>query len=96
MSTAGSGRKVADDMEQLLSAGRQGRCFVTQDYHVFARLTQLFFARALPHAGVLFISPALAAQDAASVAEALARYARDHDDGLPPYTLDWVEPLPSE
>ena len=96
MSTRDIGRRALEDKDQLLTAGQQGRCFVTQDYADFAKLTQLFFAQGLPHAGVLFISPALAAKDPEAVAAAIARYAEEHPDGLPPYTVDWVEPLPDE
>ena len=54
----------------------------------------MFYRLALPHAGVLCVPDSLPGNDFRAVAEALAHYAREHPDGLPPYTGDWLRRAP--
>jgi uncharacterized protein (DUF433 family) len=77
------------------SEASEGRVFVTRDYHSYGRLTVKFFAEGRPHAGVLFLSPGLCRQGAEATAEAIARWADQHDT-MPPYAVEWLEPLPDQ
>lgn len=82
------------DREQLLFAGRDGRCFITQAYRDIAALTAEFYARGLPHAGALFISPALARLGSETIADEIARFATEHPEGMKPYTIEWLDAPP--
>jgi len=86
-------RTETRDREHLSRAAADNRVFVTRDYETAAAMTVEFYARGLPHAGVLCLSPALSRQSPDAQAEVIARYAEAHSEGLPPYTLDWLLPV---
>jgi len=71
----------------------EGRVLVTRDYHSFGRLTVEYFAKGLPHAGVLFLAPGLCRQGAEATAHAIAQWANEHDT-IPSYAVEWLEALP--
>ena len=66
---------------------------VTRDYHSYGQLTVQFYAKGLPHAGVLFLSPQLCRQGAEVIAQAIAQWAAEHES-MPPYAVEWLEALP--
>jgi predicted nuclease of predicted toxin-antitoxin system len=90
------GRDGLPDSEQLRLAAAEGRCVVTRNRDDFTVLTVQCFERQSPHAGVLIVARRLAHAGAEGLAQALIAYAHDHQDGLPPYTIDYLHPaLPS-
>ena len=91
-----SGQDGSTDAVQLSFAASQGRCLVTRNYAHFYQLTTSFAEQGLPHAGVLCIPPSLPSNQFRAIAEALAHYAREHPDGIPPYTIDWLRRAPPE
>jgi predicted nuclease of predicted toxin-antitoxin system len=90
VSTEELGRKQRSDEEQLAYAAAEGRVFVTQDRADFADLTQEFFETDRPHAGELLLPSSISPNDVAGVASAIARYDREHPQGMPPYMLDFL------
>lgn len=83
------GRDGSSDEEQLWLAAQEGRCLVTRNRSDFIKLTVQFFERNWPHCGVLIISPSLPGDDFRGTVEALIRYAAEHPEGLPNYTIDF-------
>ena len=73
----------------------EGRVLVTRDYHSYGQLTVEFFARGVPHAGVLFLSPGLCRQGAEATVQAIAQWADEHET-IPPYAVEWLEALPDQ
>ncbi len=86
------GRKGRTDAEQLAYAAAEDRVIVTQDRSDFAGLTFQFADDGQPHAGVLVLPSSLNPEDFAGVAAAIARYDREHPEGMPPYMLDFLKP----
>src|SRR5438105_809400 len=86
------GRDGLSDHEQLQLAAQDGRCVVTRNRDDFIALTVVCFENRWPHAGVLIVTSRLARAGAAAVAHALAAYARNHPDGVPSYTTDYLHP----
>ncbi len=85
------GRNGLSDEEQLRLAAADGRCFVTRNRGHFVVLTVRFFESGWPHAGVLIVPASLPADDFAAIAEALALYREDHPQGLPCYSVDFLQ-----
>ncbi len=84
------GRKGRSDEEQLAFAAAEGRCIVTRDRDDFINLTYESLSTNLPHAGVLLVPASILGEDFAGIAAAIARYDREHPDGMPPYMVDYV------
>ena len=84
------GVKARSDEEQLAFAAAEGRCFVTRDGDDFLDLTYERLNAGKPHAGVLIVPVSLAGDDFAGVARAIARYEREHPEGMPAYMVDYV------
>lgn len=85
------GRDGLSDEEQLRLAAAEGRCFVTRNRGHFVMLTARFFENGWPHVGVLIVPASLPPDSFAAVAEALARYREDRPEGLPEYTIDFLQ-----
>ena len=95
-SDARGGRTGTDPRSgRRAQSGSEGRVLVTRDYHSYAQLTVEFHAKRRPHAGVLFLSPQLCRQGAEAIAEAMSRWANEHES-MPPYAVEWLEPLPDD
>lgn len=84
------GRDGLRDEEQLRLAAAEGRCFVTCNCRHFVPLAVSFFENAWPHAGVVFVPSAMPGNKFYAIAHALARYDREHPDGVAPHTVDWL------
>jgi hypothetical protein len=80
----------ASDLEQLQSAPRDKRCLVTRNRDDFIRLTVQFFNDHLPHYGVLIIPSTIPGDKFSFIAGALVRYAKNHPEGIQPYTIDFL------
>ncbi|MBI4493818.1 MAG: DUF5615 family PIN-like protein [Chloroflexi bacterium] len=84
------GRNGLPDEQQLRLAAAEGRCFVTRNRNDFELLTVRFFEAGWPHAGVLIVQASWPGHRFAALAEALARYAQAHPDGVPSYGIDFL------
>lgn len=84
------GMLQTSDLEQLRLAGHKNRCLVTRNRDDFIQLTVRFFNDHLPHGGVLIIPHTIAGDQFSVIADALEEYAREHPDGPPPYTIDFL------
>lgn len=82
-------RQIAD-REVLRIAATEGRCVVTRNRDHFIHWTTVYFENEWPHAGVLVVPYSLPNKDPARIARSLVAYARDHEGGIPSYTLDWL------
>ncbi len=89
------GRLGIEDEDQLAFAAGEARCIVSRDYKDFPQLTEEFRRHGRPHHGVLSVSPSLHQRGAAAVATALARYDREHLEGMLAYEFGWLT-FPSE
>lgn len=84
------GRDGATDEEQLLYAGRTGRCIVTRNGDDFIALTDAFEAEQLPHAGVLILPQSIGNDEFARIARAMAWYHEQYPDGVPSYFVSYL------
>ena len=96
LTTRDAGRNGATDDIQLLFAGEEGRCVVTENRRDFERLTHRFRARGLPHAGVLLLPRSLPKHDFAGIAGALIHFHSLYPEGMPPYTVAFLRRVQSE
>lgn len=85
----------APDDEQLLYAGREGRCLVTRNGGDFISLTASFRSEQLPHAGVLIVPPSMPNEAFNRIARALAWYHALYPDGVPPYFVSYLQDPPA-
>ena len=84
------GNDGSDDEIHVLAAARAGRCLITRNRDHFVALTLRFFQDDLPHAGVLVVPYTMPADRFSMVAAAIARYDRDHSEGVSPYGYDYL------
>jgi|SRR6185437_13603071 predicted nuclease of predicted toxin-antitoxin system len=82
-----AGMRGRSDREQLLFAGEQGRCLITNNPRDFSELCIAFEADHLPHAGVLGLKPQVGVRHVGRVAVALKRFADEHSEGMTPYLM---------
>ena len=78
------------DLEQLEIAAKEERWLVTRNRDDFIRLTVQFFNSQLPHHGVLIILHSYPGDRFCLVAESLKKYAKQHSNGIMPYTIDFL------
>jgi hypothetical protein len=84
------------DEEQLLHAGRHGRCLVTKNGDDFIALTERFAIEQLPHAGVLVVPPSMPNEAYSRIARALAWFHHLYPDGVPPYFVGYLQDPPPD
>lgn len=78
------------DEVHLAFAAREDRCLVTRNRNHFVSLTVEFLENEQPHRGVLIVPYSIPSDRFSSVATALTEYDRNHPEGIPPYTLDFL------
>ena len=84
------GRQGFSDREQLELASAGKRCLVTRNRNDFILLTQEFFAKGLPHAGVLIVPWTVPPDDFRLVAKRIAQYAKRAGNSPTEYLFDFV------
>ncbi len=82
--------KQIADREVLRIAATEGCCVVTRNRDHFIHWTTVYFENEWPHAGMLVVPYSLPNKAPARIARSLVAYARDHEGGIPSYTLDWL------
>jgi predicted nuclease of predicted toxin-antitoxin system len=82
------------DEEQLIFAGREGRCVVTRNGRDFVPLTLRFLGEGLPHAGVLIVPDSMENFEFARIARAVAWFNELFPDGAPAYYVGFLEDPP--
>ncbi|MGE0543665.1 MAG: DUF5615 family PIN-like protein [Dehalococcoidia bacterium] len=85
------GQNGNTDAQQLLFAAQEGRCFVSQDVKDIPRQSKRFEEDGLPHPGVVMVPLSLDGRRFAAVARALARFDEQYPDGIPPYSVFWLD-----
>jgi predicted nuclease of predicted toxin-antitoxin system len=89
LTTRDANQLQAPDDDQLAFAAAAQRVIVTRNVRDFVRLTPLFEAQSKPHAGVLLVTTAFAERDYGGLARAIARYDREHPQGMTAYQADY-------
>jgi predicted nuclease of predicted toxin-antitoxin system len=79
------------DAEQLDFAAAEGRCLVTYNRNDFIMLTRLYLDTSRPHSGVLIIPHTFKGNEFRRIAQALSRFASLNPEGLPPYTVAFLQ-----
>jgi predicted nuclease of predicted toxin-antitoxin system len=79
------------DGEQLDFAAAEGRCLVTFNRNDFIMLTRLYLDTNRPHCGVLIIPHTFKGNEFRRIAHALSRFAALNPEGLPPYTVAFLQ-----
>ena len=74
------------DDEQLRFAAAEGRILVTLNRRDFRRWSRRFQEAGEAHAGVLLVKENFPPWEFGAVVAALAAFAREHPDGMTPYT----------
>ncbi len=85
-----AGRQGLSDREQLELASAEGRCLVTRNRNDFILLTQEFFTKGLPHAGVLIVPWTVPPDNFRLVAKRIARYVKRAGNSPSEYLFDFV------
>jgi len=83
-------RQGFSDREQLELTSAEGRCLVTRNRNDFILLTQEFFAKGLPHAGVLILPWTIPPDNFRLVAKRIAQYAKRAGNSPTEYLFDFV------
>lgn len=68
----------------------EGRVMVTHDHGDYIALTSSRAVEHLPHFGLVFFSGAVAQGDIGTMLRLLGSLAREHPDGLQPYSVVWL------
>ena len=85
-----AGRQAFSDREQLELASAEGRVLVTRNRNDFILLTQEFFSKGLPHAGVLILPWTVPPDNFQLVAKRIAKYVKRAGDSPSEYLFDFV------
>jgi hypothetical protein len=87
-------RNGTSDDEQLAFAAEMSRCIVTRNRGDFIGLTLRFMAEQRRHSGVLLVPGSMGTDDYRGIAVAIRHYDEQHPEGIPPYTVDYLIPVP--
>ena len=80
----------ASDEDQFLIAVSEKRVMVTRNRNDFVALTVRFFEDLEPHHGLLIVSHTIPGSDFRLLADLIAAYAKEHKEGLLPYTIEFI------
>jgi predicted nuclease of predicted toxin-antitoxin system len=84
----------ATDEEQLDLAAGQGRCLVTRNRNDFIMISRMYLDSNRPHCGVIIVPYTFKGNEFRRIAEALVAFASLNPDGLPPYTVAFLNDKP--
>jgi len=87
----GRGGTSVSDEDQLVYAATQGRCPVTYNGSHFVTLTSKFFEKEWKHSGILIIPSSIPSDNFGTISKALVAYARQHQEGMMPYSCDFLK-----
>ncbi len=82
------------DGEQLDFAAAEGRCLVTYNRNDFIMLTRIYLDTNRPHCGVVIVPHTLRGNEFRRIAQALSHFASLNPEGLPPYTIAFLQGKP--
>ena len=85
-----AGRQGFSDRELLELASAEGRVLVTRNRNDFILLTQEFFAKGSPHAGVLIVPWTIPPDNFRLVGKRIARYVKRAGDSPSDYLFDFA------
>jgi predicted nuclease of predicted toxin-antitoxin system len=78
------------DEEQLDLAAAQGRCHVTRNRNDFILISRMCLDSSQPHCGVIIVPHTFKGNEFRRIAEALVAFASLNPNGLPPYTVAFL------
>jgi len=84
------GMTGASDEEQLGLAAAQSRCLVTRNRNDFILISRAYVDSGLPHCGVIIVPYTFKGNEFNRIAEALVAFASLNPNGLPPYTVAFL------
>jgi shikimate kinase len=80
----------AADEEQLDFAAAQGRCLVTRNRNDFILISRMYLDSSQTHCGVIIVPYTFKGNEFSRIADALVAFASLNPDGLPPYTVTFL------
>jgi predicted nuclease of predicted toxin-antitoxin system len=84
------GMSGAADEEQLDLAAGQMRCLVTFNRDDFILISKMYLDSNRPHCGIIIVPYTFKGNEFRRIAEALVGFASLDPDGLPPYTVAFL------